>query len=378
MIKKTYRADIDGLRAIAVMLVFAKHAMGEDLKINGRVGIGIVSIAVATLSWRFVELPFRLKQRITNRQSWAFLGAALALLGAFVAVILLSDGLSKRFTPKVAELDRARVREVVRPECIDFRVPLNDKTACRIGAQGDPTVMVWGDSHAHAMLPSFDTAFRSLGVAAWFATESGCPPLPLAQVSFRGRDNWRCREHNDKVVKFIGEHLGLEKIVLVAAWNSYADEAGGYELSTRTSGKSAAALKKSIEELAQWQYPDQKSRELIVISQIPSFEWNVPHKMLDRELKGKPIPPLTRQEWLNKSTKSRDVFESLAISKHIILVDSSEWFCNTGTCSYASNNDQPLYWDGGHINAIGAMFITPFLEMEFRQYFLDSEDLKRK
>ena len=360
------------------LLVFAKHAIGENLKLVGSIGIGLVSIALATFSWRFIETPFRSRARTTNRQSWLSLGAALVLLGGMVISVLLSHGLGKRFAPQVAALDRARVREVVRPECIDMRVPLNAKTACRIGAQGDPTVLVWGDSYAHAMLPAFDAAFRRLGVAAWFAAESGCPPLPAARVSFRGRDNWRCRELNDKVVRFVGEQPGLAKIVLVAAWDSYADEASGYELQTETSGKSAASLKQSIEALARWSHEARSTRELILVSQVPSFGWSVPHKMLVRELKGEPISALTHQQWINKSAVSRDIFEALTISQHIILVDSSEWFCATGVCRYASNNDQPLYWDGGHINAEGARFIAPMLEVTFRELIDGSKELRRK
>jgi hypothetical protein len=361
------------------LLVFAKHAMGESLKLDGMVGIGLASLALATLSWRFVETPFRSRARTTNRQSWLLLGAALTLLGSMVSAVLFSHGLSERFTPQVAALDRARVREVVRPECIDLRVPLNAKTACRIGATGDPSVLVWGDSYAHAMLPAFDAAFKNLGLAAWFAAESGCTPLPATRISFRGRDNWRCREFNDKVVNFVAAQPALNQMVLAAAWDSYANESSGYELRAGSTGDSATSLKQGIESLAKQLHANGVTRNLIVVSQVPTFGWGVPHKMLIRELKGETIPPLMREDWLKKSVVSRDIFEQLSISRHInFLIDSSEWFCATGTCRYASNNDQPLYWDGGHINAEGARFIAPMLEVAFREHIIGSKELQRK
>lgn len=348
------------------LLVFVKHAVGEGLKLEGRLGIGLASLVLATFSWRFIETPFRSRARTTNRQSWFSFSAALVLLGGMVIVVLLSHGLQDRFTPQVAALDHARVRQVVRSECIDYRVPLNAKTLCRIGAQGEPTILVWGDSHAHAMLPALDTAFKRLGVAAWFAAESGCAPLPATRISFAGRDNWRCREFNDKVVRLLSIEQGLSQVVLVAAWDAYSNELSGYKLRAGGTGDSAASLKQGIESLAQQLHANGATPDLIVVSQIPSFEWSVPHKMLLRELKGEPISPLTVQEWHKRSAVSRDIFRQLTISQHISsLVDSSEWFCNTGACRYASNNGLPLYWDGGHINAEGANFIAPLLESTF-------------
>ena len=361
------------------LLVFVKHAMGEGLKLEARIGIGLASLVLATLSWRFVETPFRSRARIANGQSWFSFSAALMLLGGLVVAILLSHGLQDRFTPKVAALDHARVRQVVRSECIDYRVPLNSKTLCRIGAPGEPTLLVWGDSHAHAMLPAFDVAFKRLGVAAWFAAESGCAPLPGTRISFGGRDNWRCREFNDKVIGFLSIRRGLSQVVLVAAWDAYSNELSGYKLRAGSMGDSAESLKQGMESLAQQLHANGGNTDLIVVSQVPSLEWSAPHKMLLRELKGEPISSPTIQEWHKRSAISRDIFKQLTISEHIIfLVDPSEWFCTTGDCRYSDNDDRPLYWDGGHINAEGAKFITPFLESTFGELIHSYSESRKK
>lgn len=358
------------------LLVFVKHAMGESLNLDGKLGIGLVSVVLATLSWRYVETPFRSKARTTNRQMWLFSGASVALLGGIVIAVGFSHGLQGRFTQQVVLLDRARVREVVRSECIDLRVPLNTKTICRIGAQGAPTVLVWGDSYAHAMLPGFEAAFKRLGVAAWFAAESGCPPLPVASVSFRGRDNWRCREFNDKVVNFVGSQAGLRHVVLAAAWDAYADESGGYKLRVDRAKDSATSFEKSIESLVQ-QLQVPTFRDLIVVGQVPTFDWSVPYKMLLAETNGEPIMPLKREDWLKKSAKSREIFERQTNSQHITFVSSVEWFCYTGTCRYASDRGRPMYWDAGHINAEGNNFITPRLEETFRLVIHSATDNRK-
>jgi peptidoglycan/LPS O-acetylase OafA/YrhL len=348
------------------LLVFAKHSMGESLKLGGLVGICVASLALASLSWRFVETPFRSTASTTNRLCLQLLSASLVLLFGMILAVKYSHGLSQRFTEQVVSLDRARIREIVRPECIDFRVPLSTNTVCRIGAQGNPTVVVWGDSYAHAMLPAFDTAFKNLGLAVWFLAESGCPPLPLARVSFRGRDNWRCREFNDKVVNFVASQTDLRLVVLTAAWDAYAEESSGYKLRIDRVEDSATSLEQGIESLAQ-QLQNDVDRRLIVVGQVPTFGWSVPHQMLLAEIKGEPIEPLKREDWLKKSAKSRNIFARIGSSHRITFVSSFEWFCSDDTCRFANDLGQPLYWDFGHINIDGAAFISPRLEETFSQ-----------
>lgn len=358
------------------VLVFAKHVADGSLKLEGRLGIGLISVLLATLSWRFVETPFRSKVRTTNRKSWYFFSLAMVLLVGVVIVVLFSHSLQDRYSPQVVTLDRASVRDVVRPECIDYRVPLNAKTLCRIGAQGEPTVLVLGDSYAHAILLGFDIAFKNLGVSAWFAAESGCAPLPGTRISYGGRDNWRCREFNDKVVSLLADQRGLSQVVLVASWVAYASDASGYRLRSGSAGDASESLKQGIEAFAMQLNANGTTRDLIVVTQVPGFDWSVPQKMLLRELKGEPISPLTIQDWQKKSAISRAIFEQLKISRHIsFLVDSSEWFCATGTCRYASDNNRPLYWDGGHINTEGARFIAPKLENTFRDLIDSPKEL---
>lgn len=344
------------------LLVFAKHAVGGSLGLEVRIAIGLASVVLATLSWRFIETPFRSKAVATRRQMVAFSGISVAVLASMVSVVVLNHGLEGRFDAQVAALDRARIRDVVRGECIDLRGPLDTQTACRIGAAGQPSVLVWGDSYAHAMLPAFDAALKQLGVAGYFAAESGCPPLPAARVSFKGRDNWRCREFNDKVVQFLAGKTGVSRVVLAAAWDGYAVEASGYKLRVSGIDDSGASLKRGLEILAQDLTKAPHINELTVVGQVPSYGWSVPMKMLQSRLRNEPVaPPLTYTMWRQKSEISRRVFEELERSQQVTVIDSASWFCASGVCRYANDQGLPLYWDGGHINVAGAQFIAPML-----------------
>lgn len=352
------------------VLVFAKHFSTNNLNLESRLGIGFVSIVLASFTWKFVETPFRSKALISNRKAWySLILSSVVLVGVLIG-ILASHGFESRFAPKIVLLDRAGIRDVVRPECIDIRVPLNPQTLCHIGAEGKPKVLVLGDSFAHAMLLGYDIAFKKLGIAAWFAAESGCAPLPATRISFGGRDNWRCREFNEKVMRVLSEQNEINYLVLTAQWVSYSSDAIGYKLRTSNSSDAAISMKQGFELFADHLHEKNLVQKLIVLSQVPSYEWQVPQKMLRRELYGENIKPLTIQEWALRSEVSMRIFEQLKNSGHIdILVNVADWFCHTSTCRYASDEGQPYYWDGGHLNTHGARFIAPKIEDTFRGLF---------
>lgn len=358
------------------LLVLAKHALGENLELEVRIFIGLASLVLAMLSWRFIELPFRSKTRITSRQIWTFTGVSVGLLGSLVLTVLASQGLTGRFDPQVVALDRARTRDVVRSECINLRGALDVNTVCRIGATSIPTMLVWGDSYAHAMLPAFDTALKQLGVAGYFAAESGCPPLPAVRVSFKGQDNWRCREFNDKAFKFLRGQTSVNQVILVAAWDAYATEASGYKLRILGIDDSGASLKRGLEILADDLTRVREVSKLTVISQVPAYEWSVPLKMAQSHLRNEPITPLTSIMWQEKTDVSRRIFLNFMQSQQGTVIDSVNWFCATGVCRYFNDQGQPLYWDGGHINGAGSEFIAPMLKQAISVKKLVNADVR--
>ena len=153
------------------------------------------------------------------------------------------------------------------------------------------------------MLPAFDLALRQIGVAAWFASESGCPPLPATTIFFKGRDNWRCREFNTKMLEFLSAQSSINYIVLTAAWDAYVEESSGYVLRGRNAEGSVTAMKDSLAALTSQLRASGVVREIIVVGQVPTYGWSVPLKMAANRARGEAINPLTRDEWQEKECR---------------------------------------------------------------------------
>ncbi|MBB6599042.1 acyltransferase [Luteimonas sp. MC1825] len=353
------------------ILVLAKHAVGQDLGLVSRLVLGGLAFVMAFLSWKFVETPFRNRGRTSGRVLWLSTLGAGAALAVASGVTLSNGGFERRFDPQVVTLDRARARQAFRTECIDYRPRVEAVSACKIGAAGVPTLLVWGDSYAHAMLPALDTALKNLGVAALFVAESGCPPLPQAVVSWKGRENWRCQQFNRDVMRLLTDSHRLEHLVLAAAWNAYAAEDQGYKLRVAGSDTSEDSLKRGLVELT-YDLGEQTAVERIVfIGQVPSYEWSIPTRMLDANRWDVALGSLTREAWRAKSEASHAAVRGLVGSGAFQFIDPSEWFCRSGVCQYADQANLPFYWDHGHINSRGSAFILPQLEQGLRKVLAD-------
>ena len=90
------------------MIVFAKYALGRELGTGEACAVLAISLALAALSWRLIERPFRGRASPVGRRALAFsAGAALATAGLAGAVFVSFDGFPGRLTAEAQALYRA-------------------------------------------------------------------------------------------------------------------------------------------------------------------------------------------------------------------------------------------------------------------------------
>ena len=86
------------------ILVFARAWLVRPLTTLEAAALIAISFAVAHLSWRFVESPFRAKSRNFSRnQMFAVASGAIVVMLALGATIDVRDGLPSRVSPEVAD-----------------------------------------------------------------------------------------------------------------------------------------------------------------------------------------------------------------------------------------------------------------------------------
>ena len=174
-----------------------------------RLGLIAATLVLASLTYRFVEIPFqrgRWRQRL-----FPAAGAAMALAGCAGLVLFQAGGFPSRFSrqirPVLTLMDYDYTAGTRYGECWLTEEPFaRYRHRCRIGR-----VLVWGDSQAAMLSPGLRPVF---GEVAQF-TRSSCPPV-------LGAGSRSCMTSNRNIIEAIAG-LHPDMVVLDAAWFDYED-----------------------------------------------------------------------------------------------------------------------------------------------------------
>jgi peptidoglycan/LPS O-acetylase OafA/YrhL len=163
----------------------------------------LISIALAGLSWRYVEQPFR--NSTFSRKQFALSTAVMAaVLIGVAALSIVGGGLPERFTAEqraLLELNPERGMAFVDGTTCTRRSVAN---ACVIGKPGvTPSFAVLGDSHAETLTGPLDEFFKTASISAYVYTDAGCPFI--ANVFEKGSAS-RCNEYIEDAFSALRTH----------------------------------------------------------------------------------------------------------------------------------------------------------------------------
>jgi peptidoglycan/LPS O-acetylase OafA/YrhL len=185
-----------------------------------KIAISLLSIAVATLSWRFVEQPFRSGRfRPGRRAVFAISGFASLLLAVAAAGMLWTHGMRWRFPADALRVaDSASVNAVAdfgAGTC--FLGPENtfqdfSKEVCMAPPDGRPSILFVGDSHAGMLRSGLAAVFPDRELMQ--ATASDCAPL----VESTREESENCKNLLNYVFNDYLLHHRVGVLLLEARW----------------------------------------------------------------------------------------------------------------------------------------------------------------
>lgn len=348
------------------VLVYARYAFGTvKLPLPVALVCLALTIALAVMSWRYVEAPFRDRARMSRGRILSFSGAAAAVVLAVAAVGVTTDGMPQRLTERQAGIaDSIRDFRGLADRCWNLSPNGGEASGlCRFGAEdAAETVLVWGDSHASALEPAWDAVLSKQGLGGVLAAHGACPPLPGIVDANAARDGLSCRDFNNRMWRWLqtGDH-GIGHVILTAYWNLYitgkrmAGDAGGpVQLDyngIRHRDSNAEAVTASLEALVS----DLLDRGIAVtlVDGMPEIGWNVPVTLLFRERLGMPPPAApSRDMVMARSALSRQTLQNIASRTSAQFVSVGDELC-TPSCM-TTRNGQPVYADSNHLSIFGA------------------------
>ena len=182
------------------------------------VGLFALSVAIAGLSWRFVEQPFRRPPGGPRRwRIFAGAGMGIACLTLAGGMIWLNAGFPQRLSPEVLRIAEATHDKDLRyDECLTrINAEASWATPCLYGAPGtEAQIALWGDSNGPAFIPALDLAGQRLGKTVAFFARLGCPPVEGFEWHDPSKENYWCGAFYDTALRTILDSSSIETVVI--------------------------------------------------------------------------------------------------------------------------------------------------------------------
>jgi peptidoglycan/LPS O-acetylase OafA/YrhL len=298
-----------------------------------------LSVAIAALSWRYVETPFR-KLRLEIRRFPVFAGsAALMVLTAFLSTPL--EPLVRTVWAEPAQITKTlsyvsyRNHDMRSGECFlnsetggmeDF-----DGSKCLALSADKPNFLIIGDSHAAHLWSGLSGAYPNVNFLQ--ATASGCRPI------INGGGKSRCTELRDYVFgEFLPKHR-LAGIILASRWREPNIE----------------GLKRTVDRLSAI------VDRVIVLGPIVEYKMALPRILAKALKKGEPdLVDKYRRLAIKKLDEKMGAALQGAPAEFISLYNK---ICSP-ECAVWAKESIPLQFDYGHLTTDGSLEIAQRLRSQ--------------
>ena len=333
------------------LLVFSKYiSLGaQSWKLRG--ALLMASFALAVLSWKFVETPFRRRLICPRRpQVFALAGFSFLIFMVLGSGIYFTKGMSSRFPAKALiysnyRNDRAFLNQITLQQAAAGQF-------AELGAQSSDQpveILIWGDSHAMAVTPVLDELCRRFSVRGVQATHSSTAPL-LGYVS---NGAYGLKEHSPAYSKSIVDYISqrhIKTVILAAVWKNYGPPSS-----------LDASLTSTVQAILA------SGARVYVLKDVPIPGFDVPrHAALTVYHQGDPaklaIPP---DKYRVDNGDFEFIFDHLSKMGATVL-ETPLYFLNSNGLYDVVRDDKALYRDSHHLSVEGSRLLVPMFEPLFR------------
>ena len=361
------------------LLAYARYVLTTPPPLPWALGLVAVAFAMAVVSWRWIEQPFRRGGAPGGAGRRIAVGAiAMAVAAGAGWAFAASAGFPGRVAPDVLRAQAfGRDVDTAQGEC-DLEAPASAavRPACRFGvATGAYRILLWGDSHAEALAPMLRAAAGS-GVTGAQITKSACAPLiGVREVAKGERFADDCVAFNRRALDLMAAHPELETVVIAARWSLYAEtvwfrrepgprwflvDGPGDPLSVaHTQALFRRGLHAAVREVRARVGPDVR---IVLVGQAPEMPFNVAECVARaRHLgqAGKSCAAIPAEDAERRLRFSNAVLEAVArADPKAVVFRPDRRLCDDLSCR-SLEGDTLFYRDYGHLTATAARRLAP-------------------
>lgn len=320
----------------------------------------LLCFGLATLSWHFVEQPFRKPGRFDRRAVFGATLAAGSVMLAFGLVFDGSDGLVRR-NPELARLIEPSVG--LGKKC-DAVVDLKCATSAT------PEIAVWGDSYARHLVDGIIASKPDVRLVQ--LAMNNCGPFanlaPIMSKLDRGFQE-NCLRYNSDVRRFLLANRSIRYVVLSSQLSQYLTEKTVF-----VSGRDAVTPRNELltDDLRQTMgWLKENGFKAVFVAPTPHDGRDTGICVARAKLFGEPnrrCEPSLKDVQVH----DRNILKVIAdIAGDYPVVSFMDYLCGAETCK-VEDNGVPLFEDFGHFSAQGSRQMG--IAFDFYRTFVDAAE----
>jgi peptidoglycan/LPS O-acetylase OafA/YrhL len=291
-----------------------------------------VSIGMAWLSWKFVEMPFRSRAKDTSTGIvFGIASTAMTSVAALCGLVLIAGGAPFRFPERVVAIasylayDPSEAFRSGRCYLATNRQQLDVQTCMKLNVKR-PNYLLVGDSHAAHLWFGLSTAMPEVNLMQ--ATASACRPA-VERVSLL--DSRACPRLMQFVFNDFLVNNRVDKVLLAASWKD----------------EDIPALSDTLETLMS------RGLDVVVLGPIVEYDGALPRLLADEILHDSPsIASAMRTPGIAERDRALRRMVTAKGATYLSIYDS---VCREARCDEFAEGDIPLQFDAGHLTAKGSV-----------------------
>ncbi len=366
---------------------YAAYLYGGAMPPAAAVAAIVATCLFAWASYRWIETPFRAGAGFrVKRPVVAGVAAMVVVIGAAGALVA-AQGWPGRLDARGAMLvDAAADKDRFHRECLSVGEKIvPPERACRLGAAGvEPSVLLWGDSHAMVTATAMEQAARARGASFLFAASADCPvglgfeidggtePSVTHQGAYR-----YCGTYNREMLALALATPSIRRVVLSSRWTNWrigepanpAEGAVDIRLRDDSGLSSSGAANAAIFErgfLRLLTALRAGGKQVFVVGPVPEPRFSVPERLfVERFGLVDRAGPIAWQRYLDRHRRILAFFAKVDQAHLATFIWPASALCARDICPIEDARG-PTYFDHNHLSLHTARQTAPLYAPVFR------------
>lgn len=347
------------------LFAFYRLHMGEP-SLTNKFGLLAISLFLATLSYWWIEKPFRNRMTMPLKRTMVTLGTLFLAIAAFQISIIHKQGFSSRLGSVETYITEAQPIRLANGASPDMAL--------------NPLVAL-GDSHAGMLSHALAEYAQQLTRPFIQIVLDGCPLVEGMSLYTDGKHVPRCEnivEDRFDVTRHFkdGIYFYSGRFPLYLSGTRFAEEPGYPVLLTNRDDQTPAPDAVLAATIKTIQHLLDNDVKLVLVYPIPEMGFDVPKRFskrfqqvpalaLKRMLKTEPLS-IKQQAYIERAGSVIKAFDSIPDHTKLVRLKPSETLCD-GLLCYAHNSEILYYYDDNHLSPKATQLVIESIVPELQR-----------